>query len=255
MIKKTIFFFCLALGYFSSSAQLSNPEPKLFQPSVLVELFSSEGCSSCPFADEFLKEVVNISDSNKMPVYVIDYHVVIWNRSGWVDPFSDSAYSLRQQEYMYKKKLNALYTPMVFVNGSDKDYAGADKRGIGTIISNTLSQGSPNFLRSGVTAVENEDSLMVAYQYWGDYDSCEIRVALVQKEINSQVKGGENSGLILHHHNVVRDFTTHPINNKEGMFKIYMNHELNLENYRLVVFVQDKNTWRIRAVDQLTFAP
>jgi hypothetical protein len=255
MIKKSIFLFCLAIGYFSSIAQISNPETKLFQPSVLVELFSSEGCSSCPFADEFLKEVVNISDSNKMPVYVIDYHVVIWNRSGWVDPFSDSAYSLRQQEYMYKKKLSALYTPMVFVNGGDKDFAGADKRGIGTVISNTLSKGSPYYLRSGVTGVENEDSLMVAYQYWGDYDSCEIRVALVQKEINNQVKGGENAGLILHHHNVVRAFTTHPINGKEGMFKIYMNRELNLENYRLVVFVQEKNSWRVRAVDQLTFAP
>ncbi|MDZ4668731.1 MAG: DUF1223 domain-containing protein [bacterium] len=230
-------------------------EEKLYQPAVIVELFSSEGCASCPYADEFLKELINISDSAGTPVYVIDYHVVIWNKSGWVDPFSDSLYSLRQQEYMHKKQLAAMYTPMVFVNGGDKDFAGGDKKGIGMAIQNFLSAPSMHFMRSGVTGIENEDSVMIAYQFWGNPDSLEMRVALVQKEINSQVKGGENSGLILHHHNVVRALQTQKLGKSDGHFKFPIDRNLNLDNYRLVLFLQHKRTWKIVASDQLTFKP
>lgn len=254
MKKRILFFFCLSLGLKTLFAQ-TTAEPKLFQPAVLVELFSSEGCSSCPYADEFLKEVIDISDSSKSPVYVIDYHVVIWNRSGWVDPFSDSAYSLRQQEYMYKKKLTAMYTPMVFINGGDKEFAGGDKRGIGQKIQEILTKPSKHFLRCGITGVENEDSLMLAYQIWGDIDSCDIKIAFIQKEINSSVQGGENKGMILHHHNVVKGLFTKPLTSKDGLIKIPVNRNLNLDNFRVVAFIQHRRTWQIFAADQMTFKP
>jgi len=212
-----IAFFLTSFSPFIWAQEKPSNTGKDYQPAVLVELFSSEGCSSCPYADQFLKELIDISDSSKSPVYVIDYHVVIWNRSGWVDPFSDSAYSIRQQEYLYKKKLSAMYTPMVFVNGGDKDLAGGDN--------------------------------------WGNIDSMDLKVALVQREINSQVKGGENAGLILHHHNVVRGLYNYPLTANEGMFKIPMSRELNLDNFRLVLFVQQRNNFKVVAADQLTFKP
>lgn len=250
-----IAFFLTSFSPFVWAQEKPSNTGKDYQPAVLVELFSSEGCSSCPYADQFLKELIDISDSSKSPVYVIDYHVVIWNRSGWVDPFSDSAYSIRQQEYLYKKKLTAMYTPMVFVNGGDKDLAGGDKRGIGTAIQSNLMKPSKHYLRSGVTGIENEDSLMVAFQIWGNIDSMDLKVALVQREINSQVKGGENAGLILHHHNVVRGLYNYPLTANEGMFKITMSRELNLDNFRLVLFVQQRNNFKVVAADQLTFKP
>jgi hypothetical protein len=240
----------------TTQAQNSKSLPvKQYQPAVLIELFSSEGCSSCPFASKFLKEVIDISDSSKTPVFVIDYHVDIWNRSGWVDPFSDSIFSMRQQEYVYRKKLTSMYTPMVFVNGGDKDFAGADKRAIGNAIQGVLTQPSNYYLRTGVTAVENEDSLLVAYQIWGELDSFDLRVAFIQKEINNQVKGGENAGMILHHHNVVKQLTTRHLTNNEGFMKIPVNRDLNLDNFRMVVFVQHQRTWKVVATDQLTFKP
>jgi hypothetical protein len=252
-MRKVIFSIAfLWFGLSQLIAQTSSE--KLYQPAVLIELFSSEGCGSCPFADQFLKEVIHISDSSKSPVYVIDYHVVIWNKSGWVDPFSDSAYSLRQQEYVYRKNLKALYTPMVFINGSDKDYAGGDKRGIGMAIQSALSKPSKHYLRSRVTGVANEDSLLIAYQTWGNIDSMQLMAAFVQKEINSQVKGGENAGLVLHHHNVVRGIFTQHIKTSEGMFKIPVNADLNLENFRIVLFLQHKRTWEVVATDQLNFS-
>lgn len=254
MKKLFVSLLFLSFGLNQTFAQTAvKVEEKLYQPAVLIELFSSEGCGSCPYADQFLKEVIQISDSSKSPVYVIDYHVVIWNRSGWVDPFSDSAYSLRQQEYVHRKNLKALYTPMVFINGSDKDYAGGDKRGIGMAIQSALSKPSKHYLRSRVTGIANEDSLLLAYQAWGNIDSMQLMVAFVQKEINSQVKGGENAGLILHHQNVVKGLYKQEISAQEGMFKIPVNRELNLENFRMVLFLQHKRTWNIVAADQVSF--
>jgi hypothetical protein len=73
-----------------------NGQEKMYQNNVLIELYSSEGCSSCPIADAFMQEVIHLSDSTMSPVYVIDYHVDYWNKSGWVDPFSDSLYTKKQ---------------------------------------------------------------------------------------------------------------------------------------------------------------
>lgn len=230
-------------------------EDKDYQPTVLVELFSSEGCSSCPFADAFMKEVIEIGDTTGSPVYVIDYHVVLWNRSGWVDPFSDSAYSFRQQDYLERKQLTAMYTPMTFINGSDKDYAGNDRRSVGMTIQQELSKPSKFYLRTGVAGVENEDSLLVQYQIWGVPDSMDLRVALVQREINNQVTAGENAGKILHHHNVVKGLWSKSNPNNEGMIKIPVSRQLNLDNFRLVIFLQQQRTWKVVATSQLTFKP
>lgn len=253
MNSKFLLIFLVSVLAKPAFSQVGKLPPKQYQPTVLVELYSSEGCSSCPFADEFLKELIHISDSSKTPVYAIDFHVDIWNRSGWVDPFSDSSYSMRQQEYVFRKKLTSMYTPMVFVNGSDKEFAGGDKRGIGRAIQETLQRPSNHYLRSGATGIPNEDSIFVAYQIWGDIDSFDLKVAMVQKEINSLVKGGENMGLTLHHHNTVRKLISYPLTGNEGRVKFPLNRELDPSNLRMVVFLQHKRTWRIVATDQMTF--
>src|SRR5438045_3960894 len=63
--------------------------------SVLLELYSSEGCDNCPAADQFMDEVIRIADTTRQPVYVIDFHVDLWDRSGWKDVYSDSVYTNR----------------------------------------------------------------------------------------------------------------------------------------------------------------
>src|SRR6187431_3200043 len=93
--------------------QAQEAQTQLVVPTVLVELFSSEGCSSCPQADQFLQEILTIADSAQAPVFGLDYHVDIWNKSGWVDQFSDTSFSRRQREYMVKNQQYALFTPMV----------------------------------------------------------------------------------------------------------------------------------------------
>ncbi len=231
-----------------------NGQEKMYQNNVLIELYSSEGCSSCPTADAFMQEVIHLSDSTMSPVYVIDYHVDYWNKSGWVDPFSDSLYTKKQMNYALKKGEKNLYTPMAFVNGG-KALAGADKRGISVEITQNLSKPNPNFLKLGVSAEEGEDSLIIAYRFWGPMDSFEINIAFVQREINSAVKGGENANQILHHHNICRKLITAPLTKSEGKTKIYVSPAINLDNFRIIGFVQDPKTLKIHGVDQLTFRP
>ncbi len=254
-MKKTyLTLFLLSCSNLLLFAQIDTAkQAELFKPSILIELFSSEGCGSCPYADDFMSEILTISDSSRTPVYVVDYHVVMWNRSGWVDSFSDSAYSLRQQTYMTKKKLTAMYTPMAFINGSDRDYAGNDKRSVGRKIQETLNQPSKHFMRSGVTPVENEDSLVIGYKIWGNIDSTTLNVVLVQKRINTMVTAGENKDKILHHHNVARKMITIPLKENQGILKMPMKRDFNLENFRLVLFVQHQRTYQVFTSDQLSF--
>src|SRR5258708_21433844 len=78
-----------------------------------VELFTSEGCSSCPSADETVARLLSKNIDN---VYILAYHVDYWNRLGWKDPFSKSQYSERQNQYASRFNLNSVYTPQVIVN-------------------------------------------------------------------------------------------------------------------------------------------
>src|SRR5262245_43259594 len=84
-----------------------------YAPVVILELFTSEGCSSCPPADKLLPELTKLG-SNIIP---ISFHVDYWNRLGWVDPFSSSNYSDRQRKYGEQFKLESIYTPQLVVNG------------------------------------------------------------------------------------------------------------------------------------------
>ena len=261
-VNQSKFIFTLILGFMGIQLQAQqnvdiftpNGQEKMYQNNVLIELFSSEGCSSCPIADAFMKEVIHLSDSTVTPVYVIDYHVDYWNKSGWVDPFSDSIYTKKQMHYALTKGEKNLYTPMAFVNGGTA-HAGTDAKGIFVEITQNQSRPNPNFLKLGVSAEEGEDSLIIAYRFWGPMDSLELNIAFVQREINSDVKGGENANQILHHHNVCRKLITAPLVKSEGKTKIYVSPTINLDNFRIIGFAQHKNTLKIHGVDQLTFRP
>ena len=95
---------------------------------VVMELFTSQGCSSCPAADEILGNYAKTNDGNIFP---ISFHVDYWNRLGWVDSFSNPAYTLRQNEYASKFNLESIYTPQLIINGQ-KELVGSDDEKIAT---------------------------------------------------------------------------------------------------------------------------
>lgn len=235
------------------TAQAQPKQLPKFQPTVLLELFSSEGCSSCPLADAFMQEVLTLADSTGSPVYVLDYHVDIWNRSGWVDPFSDTLYSRRQLIYMDKVRQQALFTPMLFVNGKHGFPAG-NKSEVGAAIFGALSNYGVGQLTINAAMLRDGKGVNVSYNINTDEDSLMLVLALAQRVIYSKVTSGENAGKTLTHHNTVRALKTIEITEPTGYTSINMPDEnAELDNYILIGFIQNKNTWEVYATDELRF--
>src|SRR5476649_2001101 len=108
---------CLGLAAIITQAFIKDkktvsPENKGF---AVIELFTSEGCSSCPPADALVAKVQK--ESADKPVYILAFHVDYWNRLGWKDAFSSAEYSYRQSQYARWLKLSSVYTPQIVVNG------------------------------------------------------------------------------------------------------------------------------------------
>ena len=92
---------------------------------VVVELFTSEGCSSCPPADDLLRRAANGRSSDGQPIIALSEHVTYWNQLGWADPFSQEAFSARQDRYGASLQTGEVYTPQMVVNGRAQ-FVGSD---------------------------------------------------------------------------------------------------------------------------------
>lgn len=249
-MKKILILLSLFAGWNVSRAQTAEQ----MYPTVLVELFSSEGCSSCPLADAFLKEMMALADTNRMPVFFLDYHVDIWNQSGWVDKFSDTSFSRRQREYMVKIKQPALFTPMMFVNGAG-GLPGSAKKEIGQLVNKNMNVEKVQTqlsTRAGYVAATN--TLILNYEILGKTDSCHLNLVLAYKEVKSDITGGENKGQVLTHHHTVKDWKWFPIDpSKKGRIEMALPTDVKLADLLLVSFVQHDPTWKVLATDQLLF--
>ncbi|MES2112408.1 MAG: DUF1223 domain-containing protein [Bacteroidota bacterium] len=91
---------------------------------AVIELFTSEGCSSCPSADALVARVEK--EATDKPVYILAYHVDYWNRLGWKDAFTSPEYSARQSQYADWLNLSSVYTPQIVVNGR-KEFVGSEE--------------------------------------------------------------------------------------------------------------------------------
>src|ERR1700739_857201 len=91
---------------------------------AVVELFTSEGCSSCPPADQLVARIQQ--EDQDQPVYILAFHVDYWDRQGWKDGFSDSRYTQRQRRYATWLNLESIYTPQIVVNGR-KEFVGSQE--------------------------------------------------------------------------------------------------------------------------------
>ena len=204
---------------------------------ALVELFTSEGCSSCPPADEAVAALAKDYPSN---VYVLGFHVDYWNYLGWKDEFSSVDYSKRQQQYATTFNLNSIYTPQAIVNGKTQ-FTGSEKTRLYNTVDKELNEGDAAVIELSAKKAGAND--VTVFYTTNANDKTIVCIALVQLQAASVVKRGENKGMLLHHINVVRDFKT--MTNNSGSVSMHVPAGLAAKDCKIIGFVQHKNDLQI----------
>jgi hypothetical protein len=208
-----------------------------------VELFTSEGCSSCPPADDFVRKLDELQPIPDAQLIVLSEHVDYWDHEGWKDPYSSSAFTDRQAAYERSLGVSAPYTPQLIVDGTSEIHL-ADPQQVEKMLqkeaatpkisvrleSVRIDSGNPGLLRAHVTAGEGGSSK-------GD-----VYLAVALNQADSHVLRGENGGRHLVHTAVVMDLVKIGKLEKGQIFA--QDAQVNLKpgidplNLRVIAFVQ-----------------
>ncbi len=211
---------------------------------AVVELFTSEGCSSCPPADALIAKIQK-EDTDK-PVYILAYHVDYWNRLGWKDAFSSHAYSQRQAQYVQWLHLSSPYTPQAVVNGRT-EFVGSEEGTLRNAIKNGLQKPAHSALSLN-NLKSSANNVTFAFTASGSDVKTQLIVALVPKQAQTQVKSGENGGRTLSHVQIVRAVTSIALNGKtNGAASIALPPKADANGYQLIAFLQNTANGQIIA--------
>ncbi len=229
MIKKVVLLIFMQVLINVAYSQ-SNP--------VIIELFTSQGCSSCPAADKNLTEILEQKKKEGKEVYGLSFHVDYWNYIGWKDPYSSKDFTERQRNYAHHLNLPTIYTPQMIVNGK-VEFVGSNKQLAIKLIEEASQRKS--YYQITINKLHIEEN-RITFLYVLDKPSTDeqLNIALVEKEVENFVSRGENSGKKLHHANVVRLFKS-IVASKEGEIEIAVPSNLNLKKSSLIIYVQRKD--------------
>ena len=205
------------------------------QPVVVLELFTSHGCSSCPPADKTLQDITQQATKAGQAVYGLSFHVDYWDRLGWKDPFSAKENTARQRQYDRTLK-SQTYTPQLVINGS-QEVIGGQRGRIDQAIQTIQKQPVSAFIGvdGSLTKQTNQVTVNYTLSAAGPY---RVNVALVQKEARTAVQNGENGGRTLINTNVVRQFKTIDESDTAGNLTLPLPGGLTPDQTNVLVYVQ-----------------
>ena len=233
----------------SGQAIENNP---LVRNAVIVELFTSEGCSSCPPADALLNK---LSEQQPVPgaeIIALEEHVDYWDHLGWRDPFSSFAFTERQTEYAKEFNDDSVYTPQMIVDGHLR-LVGSRVSEARELIGQAAAQpkleihllsaaGTPNDTAAFDVRVTNLSVLT-------NEQAAELWIAITEKGLHTEVKAGENSGENLQHAAIVRILRKANSfggpNDFQTSASLKLNSTWQRENLRFVAFAVEKNSRNI----------
>jgi hypothetical protein len=232
-----------------------NSDDETATPFALVELFTSEGCSSCPPADLLLGEIVKDARTRRRRVYCLSFHVDYWDHLGWRDPYSDAAFSRRQRDYAKAFSSEGVYTPQMVVNGS-AEFVGSDRARALKIIDLALKQQPKATVKLSQQQAKDLGSLTLTYEVERAARGGVLNVAVVERGLVSKVKRGENSGRTLRHENVVRAFQTMRLDKTgKGTVQLKVPVDVVRKNSSAIAYVQDADTWTVLSADTVILQP
>ena len=227
---------------------------------VLIELFTSEGCSSCPPADVLLGQLDRFQPVPTADLIVLSEHVDYWDDIGWKDPYSSRQFSLRQGDYAHRFRLDDPYTPQMVVDG-DTQLVGSDGHEALRVIGNAakvtkipVSLSAPH--------LEGTNSLAVHVDVKPTLSAVKpisglVLIALADESDQSNVRRGENAGRVLKHVAVVRTLTqVGTVEGSSGFSKdvTVSTENASLQNLRIVAIVQEGTAGRVLGVGSTRFS-
>ena len=192
-----------AISFFSFASVLDknrndNTSDGRYEPIVVLELFTSQGCSSCPPADMLLDKVKTQNEEN---IFTLSYHVDYWDYIGWEDPFADPNFTKKQKIYNRKFASKNIYTPQLVVNG-DSHFVGSSDSDLNRAITKYIGQTVDNeVILKNIEASSN----MISFDYLihGALMGKQLKAVLVLDERVTNVKRGENRNRKLVNSNIV----------------------------------------------------
>lgn len=219
---------------------------------VIAELFTSEGCSSCPPADALLKRLSEEQPIAGVEIIALEEHVDYWNQLGWRDPFSAAQFSERQEQYAATLRNDGVYTPQIIIDGS-AEVVGSRYREAQEVIQRAASLPKASLTLKEIDE-RNNSQLTFQFSIAALPDTLhprklELWVAVTERGLESDVKAGENSGRRLQHAAVVRSLRKLETRESTAEFSSQLSVPLNAawkrDNLAVIVFLVDPATRKI----------
>ncbi len=202
---------------------------------IVLELFTSQGCSSCPPADELLDTIKKEYASKN--VFVLSYHVDYWNRLGWKDPFSSDSFTEYQREYAQHFLSRSIYTPQLVVNGSEH-FTGSNGARVQSSLRRYSSSTSTNSIT--INSIKKEEkSIFLKYNVTGDPFE-RVTLALIVSERITKISKGENRNRTIKNSNIVANQIIETV--RSGSVTINIPDWIQTEDeLSVIAYTQDKD--------------
>ncbi len=247
----------LALGTFLLVTPKANPpceavaqtaEAQADRTPVVVELFTAEGCSTCPPADALLSKLATDQPIRGAEIIGLEEHVDYWNHDGWVDSYSSPDWTLRQQEYVARFKGKGPFTPQMIVDGQ-RQFVGSSERDAQDAIREAAHRAKTQIsTKSDAGRFEVRVGNVAGI---ADQEPADVWMAVTEDGLETAVKAGENAGRNLRHAAILRSLHKIGAVPARGSFPLVLNQQIKFksnwkrENLRIVAFVQERKSLRI----------
>jgi hypothetical protein len=224
---------------------------------VLVELFTSEGCSSCPPADALLARLDSEQFVSGAQAIVLSEHVTYWNQQGWRDPFSSETFTDRQHDYGTRFSLDSVYTPQAVIDGAAQ-IVGSDEAGMRRAIAQAASSPGIEIAIEGAQwsggAIHFKVRVTGSPAQEASAHGANLVAAIAEDSAQSSVSRGENAGRTLRHVAVVRSLENFGKDAFDGRQLAMKASAAQGASMRLVVFLADRRTGHIEGVTEQTIS-
>jgi hypothetical protein len=246
----------------SETLRSGTDEASLPVQPVLVELFTSEGCSSCPPADALLRKLDEQQKLGNAEIIALEEHVDYWDQLGWRDPFSSNQWTQRQEDYAAAFRNDGVYTPQMVVDGRS-EFVGSSQSRARSAIAEAAREPKTKLALTNQRLNGDKLAVEVAVQTLPDGGSrtAQVWLAVTENGLHSNVLRGENRGEDLHHAAVVRSLRKvgEAAAGRDvsfaGQQEIRIDPAWKKENVRIVAFVQDARSKRVLGATSVRLQP